>query len=221
MLNPNQKEAVNYFNSHLLIIAGPGTGKTHTLTQKIIYAIKKRKISPKDILALTFTNKAREELNSRLKDHNLNNLAHTFHSFSLKILNLPEINIINSDDRSEFINKLAKESKLKARDLEHIISTNKIKNIPDLFTQKYNDYLKSNNLLDYDDLLLNTFNLPQIPQYQYLFIDEFQDTSDIQYQIIKKLRPKHITAIGDPHQSIYGFRGAIPDIFLKFQKPFV
>ncbi|MCX8057966.1 MAG: exodeoxyribonuclease V subunit gamma [Spirochaetes bacterium] len=242
-LNDKQKEAVFYNEGPLLVLAPAGSGKTKVLAYKIAYLIYNKKVSSKNILALTFTNKASKEMQFRVSSLlNCNKLdinISTFHSFFYNILK-KEANLIgyktnfsiyNENDCIELLNKIIEENDLdinvSIRELYMQIS--KYKN--SLFELKYEDsnlkkiiklyqeYLLSYNAMDFDDILLNFFNLlienktfynKYSSIFKYILIDEYQDTNIIQYNIIKKLceNGSILTCVGDDDQSIYGFRGA-------------
>ena len=246
-LNSEQIKAVQYTNGPLVIIAGPGTGKTKTLVEKIRYLIKNTKANPQHILGLTFTNKAATEINKRLQisvnTEKLNStpLIKTFHGLAYDILSQKNklINIISQKEKKEIIQKIKKDfpeyKNISFRDIEQKISSNKISqnNDSEDFDEVFNIYtqyqkeLSNRNLLDYDDLLVNAYsylnkNKLNIPRPKYVLIDEFQDTSPLQYKLVKLLigDNENITIIGDPWQSIYGFRGATKNIFSLFQKEY-
>lgn len=242
-LNQKQKKIVISDAKITLVVAGPGTGKTKTLTAKVAYLVLNKLLDPNSILALTFTQKAASEIGQRLKivlPEKLP-LVTTIHSFCFNQLrsNLG-IRIISDKQKPKILNKIINQSKVKinSKELDLIISQYKnLKNdltIPDQIKdliELYQDKLKQYQLLDYDDLLLKFLDLliKEIffledlqKQYKFILIDEFQDISPLQYQIIKKLIGDQtgLFMIGDPLQSIYGFRAASEKIFDQIKSDF-
>jgi DNA helicase II / ATP-dependent DNA helicase PcrA len=213
-LNSQQKEAVEYNGGHLLIVAGPGTGKTHTITQKIFTLLDQKNIPPDQIIALTFTRKAGEQLLQRLKkllpDAVRLPFAGTFHSYCLQILHAhwkKEFRILSQKEQKEIFESVEEKQ--------------------DQYEQRLNEL----NALDFDGILQKTVELIQgnseLQQQlhnhiRYLFVDEYQDVNEAQYLLIKQLTGAHtvLCAIGDPDQAIYSFRGADVQHFLRFEKDF-
>ncbi|QQG47605.1 MAG: ATP-dependent helicase [Candidatus Woesebacteria bacterium] len=175
-LNWEQKKVLKIQYRPIVVIAGPGTGKTRTLVAKLQNLITSQKNNPSKILALTFTRKASQEIKERLKD-NFKNKAFigTFHSLAFQFVSQVEQFEIENDE-----------------DYERL-------------------------LLEFLELLKNKkINL----NFSHVLVDEFQDTSEVQYEILKIISPKNIIVIGDPYQSIYSFRGANFGIFEAFKKDF-
>ncbi|MFQ5631718.1 MAG: UvrD-helicase domain-containing protein, partial [bacterium] len=245
-LNAAQWRAVTYTGGHLLIVAGPGTGKTHTLTQRIAHIVQCFATSG-DILAITFTNKAAEEMRQRLQLKLHEDAAAltvgTFHSFCLHFLcmhithaDLPRDFSLATDQDIEHIfktqwpDKSAAERK-QARDR---IAAWKAKTSADEAPPEiaqYDQHLREMGLLDFDDLILETLfllkknetiNNQTREKYQYIFVDEYQDINAAQHALIKSLTGKKtiVTAIGDPNQAIYGFRGSDARYFDLFEQEF-
>jgi len=223
-LNQSQKEFVET-SGNLILIAGPGTGKTHALIFKL-QALLEKGVPSSDILALTFTHKAALEMNSRLEVLS-KPLITTFHG--LCYLNLNEAqkkNLITDELQKELlVKKVLKKTNLKLniKEASLLISLYKIGQVNNInafkLADSYNQILKQKNLIDYDDLLLD---FKPSKKYKYVFVDEFQDTNKLQYQIIKKLVLKNsqVQVVGDPYQNIYTFRGATPNLFDVFKKDF-
>ncbi|MFQ5483766.1 MAG: UvrD-helicase domain-containing protein [Desulfobacterales bacterium] len=267
-LNPEQQKAVQYTKGPLLIIAGPGTGKTRTLTHKIAHFIHAKRVLPEEILAVTFTNKAAQEMNGRLRlllaETTDMPLITTFHSLCYKILvdqdNKNSVSyggtIVDDRDRKEivldaiklienngndiaadqqtYLDKiiLAKQQLLNpGDDLRMIVEQSEI----DMFQRIYRAYqhlLLIQNLLDYEELIFRVIRLFERNKemretcqnrFKSIFIDEFQDINYAQYRLIKILSSpaktgsdKDICVIGDPDQSIYGFRGSDVRFFELF-----
>lgn len=233
-LNDEQQRAVEYLNSTALILAGPGTGKTKTLVSKIFFLVKEKNIKPDEILAITFTNKAADEIRQRIAKLLSQTIAeklniHTFHSFGLKILreNSDKINRTSNfaiiDEREQnFIlkNHLKVEGKGTKKLIKQISlhKQNSENSVDEASFNQYQAFLQKNNLLDIDDLVFEPAELLQRDmnlasqyknRFQYILIDEYQDINQIQFQLVKNLSTgNNIFAIGDNNQAIYGFRGA-------------
>ena len=245
-LNPSQAEAVLFNNGNLLVSAGAGSGKTRVIAYKIAYLVKELFVPQQNILAVTFTNKAAGEMKERVESLlDLNYFfgqISTFHSFCLRILRREAHYLGYSDDFAvcdaydsvqvikEVLKNLRLRLKEKPKVVQGIISAYKNGrelNLPqdlnndliNLILENYNHYLKANNLMDFDDLLLNTLKLFHenesvlnyyASNYPFILIDEFQDTNTIQYELIKLLSTNsvHLCVVGDEDQSIYGWRGA-------------
>jgi len=264
-LNEEQQKVVLHKSGPIMIVAGPGTGKTRTLTSRIAHLVKKKNTPPENILAVTFTIKAAGEMRDRLLALSGDNyrlpLCTTFHSLCYSILNdqgSSDIYIINDRDRNRIVrmaisrvercsgqlsqsqkkknpNKIldtiisAKQQLLGPEDkAEHGKFINK-KNIIE-FLEIYKEYqqiMAMLSLFDYEDLIFRTARLFQNDQevlekyrnkFKYIFVDEYQDLNYGQYRIITALSPpgKDLCVIGDPDQSIYGFRGSDKKYFHDF-----
>ena len=263
-LNEKQREAVLYNDGPLLIIAGAGAGKTKTLTTKIAFLIEEKDISPYNILAITFTNKAAKEMKDRLFLQIGNDAkkltVSTFHSFGLKLLreNYERLGydknfvIMDSDDSLTVVKKIIKDMGYDPKIYNPRAIRNKISSCKNEMTspaqyerfavsdyekvikevyEKYETKLQRNNSVDFDDLLLLPIELfkknPDVLEkyqnlYQYILIDEYQDTNEAQYILTKLLSEKNrkITCVGDDSQSIYSFRGANYKNILNFEKDY-
>lgn len=223
-LNSQQQKFVQ-FDGHLVLIAGPGTGKTHTLISKLEYLLRAG-ASASSMLALTFTNKAALEMNSRLKA-NPKPLITTFHGLAYQNLSDAQKQKLITDEleREALVLKTLRQTKFKLspREAGLLISLAKIgesKNkIALSLTKAYMRILAQEKKIDYDDLLVS---FQPREKYKYIFIDEFQDTNKLQYEKAKKMLASDgwLQVIGDPYQNIYTFRGASPDLFEKFQAEF-
>lgn len=251
-LNALQKQAVLPVDGPVIVFAGAGSGKTRTLTYRIAYMIQENGIKASNILAITFTNKAANEMKERLKDLLGFDIAFatisTFHSLCARILRREievlgydrSFSIIDDDEQLKIIGEILSENnyeKKKARQLQKIIGylkcagmkskdpwENKVYNL-------YEEKMKKLNLLDFDDLLLKVkelflFHEDVLEKYrnkfQYILVDEFQDTNLIQYQIVKllALTNRNLFVVGDDDQSIYSFRGANYENVRLFKKDF-
>lgn len=263
-LNDKQKEAVLADDGPVLILAGAGSGKTSVLTTKIAYLIEEKGANPKNILAITFTNKAAREMKQRIikmvgsKAYDMQ--ISTFHSFGLRIIkeNYEKLGyeknftIIDSDDSLTLIKKIMKElnidtTRCNPKFIKNNISSCKnemmspsrykslavddVSEITYKVYEKYQEALKRNNSLDFDDLLtmpVMLFNKYKdvLDSYQelfkYVFIDEYQDTNEAQYILSKMISAKYknICVVGDEAQSIYSWRGANYKNILNFEKDY-
>lgn len=263
-LNNMQKKAVLHEKGPLLVLAGAGSGKTRVLTTSIAYLIEEKNIDPRNIIAITFTNKAANEMKERISNLLNMDVSHlwigTFHSICARILrmNIDKIGydknftIYDSSDQKtlvkEIINELGLKEDITPREALSVISQAKNKSMtPDEFLQLNTYYTKGDsyyeiykkyeekkfyyNALDFDDLIdkvlylfskdIETLKFYQ-EKFEYVFVDEYQDTNNSQYELIKYFSGFHnnITVVGDADQSIYSFRGADISNILNFEKDF-
>lgn len=245
-VNPSQWQAIAFGGRHLLIVAGPGTGKTHTLTYRIAQVVQELPYDQK-ALAITFTNKAAGEMTARLKlrlsdDIHMVDVG-TFHSFCLQLLRqfinytiLPEDFEVATPEEVQDLAKHAwpdKKQRERRALLEKVSqwkSNPAPTDLPDE-VKIFNLTLRRRKLLDFDDLLWETVQLLQGNEkvaaaihktYSYIFVDEYQDINPIQHELLKMLVGKEgrMTAIGDPNQAIYGFRGSDVRFFEQFPVDF-
>lgn len=267
-LNPKQKEAVLATEGPVLILAGPGSGKTRCITHRLAYLILEKKVNPAQILAITFTNKAAGEMKERILvllhecGFNIKSLPWlgTFHATCVKILrregdSLPfsrDFVIYDPKDQEEVIKKVFTKLSLDPKKFtpssilnaissaknELVTATEYPKYARGYFQEivakiypEYQKLLRENNALDFDDLLLETIFLfqknPEIlekyqRQFQYLEVDEYQDTNRVQYLLAKMLATKsrNLCVVGDPGQGIYSWRGADINNILDFEKDY-
>ena len=263
-LNDKQKEAVLHKNGPLLVLAGAGSGKTRVLTTSIANLIKNEGVDPRNILAITFTNKAANEMKDRIASLLGMDVGHlwigTFHSICARILrmNIEKIGyssnftIYDTNDQrtliKEIINDLGYKDEISPRDAQNIISSLKNKSISpneflkiDSFYRNHNEYYEiyrlyekrkyEYNSLDFDDLIEKVLDIlkkdQQVLEYyqkkfEYVFVDEYQDTNATQYELIKYFGGYHnnVIVVGDADQSIYSFRGADISNILNFEKDF-
>lgn len=271
-LNPPQRKAVTTTEGPLLVLAGPGSGKTRVITHRIAYILQERRISPWNVLAVTFTNKAAREMKERLEaliGPPARDLAvGTFHAICARILRrdgeragiglTDNFAIYDDDDQSSLVRQVLKEMNLdekqfKPSTIHAIISRAKNDLLsPAQFAERVNKYfeevaarvykryeelLRANNAADFDDLILLTYQLwrrnPDIlkqyqTRYQYIHVDEFQDTNKAQYELVRLLAggtpetPGHqnVCAVADDDQSIYSWRGANPKVLIQFEQDF-
>ncbi|EMJ5875014.1 DUF3553 domain-containing protein [Clostridioides difficile] len=264
-LNPAQREAVEKTEGPVLILAGAGSGKTKVLTTRIAYLIEDKGVQAPNILAITFTNKAANEMRERVEQNigpeTKDMWISTFHSCCVRILrkDINEIGynrsfvIYDSADQVTLVKDCLKELNLSDKVFEPkaVISAisgakdklytpkqfkdinmadNRMVKIADIYAL-YQDRLKRNSALDFDDLILKTVELFKAndevlayyrSRFRYIMVDEYQDTSKAQYELIKLLAREHqnICVVGDDDQSIYGWRGADIRNILEFEKDY-
>jgi DNA helicase II / ATP-dependent DNA helicase PcrA len=217
ILNEEQKKVVYSNERFLFLLAGAGSGKTRVIVERIKYLIETG-IEPHQILAITFTRKASFEMKERIENSLVH--IHTFHQFCYQRL--------MEDFKQEF--KMIDESVISFKK-EHLLEITKYKN--SLYRTKkprqfdlYQTSLFNHQMKDFDDLLLDFyFKIRYINhdyRYLYIFIDEFQDTNLLQYELLKLLIRKNtnVLAVGDPDQSIYAFRGASSRIINQYIKDY-
>jgi DNA helicase-2/ATP-dependent DNA helicase PcrA len=258
-LTPSQRQAVCHREGPLLVLAGPGSGKTRVITYRIAALIESG-VKPYHICAITFTNKAAEEMRQRAASLGASGGAHisTFHSLCVQILRRyvnaagihPNFSIYDDSDQNRCVKEALKDCEIDAASLPparvlDAISTLKNKLIDadafkrqaeDFFSRtlakvyaRYQKILAARNGLDFDDLLMKAALLLEndstvcrelSDRFQYLLIDEYQDTNHAQYRLAKALVSYHnnICATGDPDQSIYRWRGADIRNILAFEQ---
>ncbi len=264
-MNPMQLEAVKHTEGPLLILAGAGSGKTRVLTHRIAYLVEEKGVSPYEILAITFTNKAAKEMKERIEELLGNNQrdlwVSTFHSSCVRILrrDIDKIGyqrnfvIYDTTDQETVMKECLKAMNLddklyspravlgeigRAKDQligpKEYLANNTVdfrKTTIGKLYQMYQEKLRKNNALDFDDLIMKTVELfltnpTDLRYYQekfkYVMVDEFQDTNISQYKLVSLLAQKHknLCVVGDDDQSIYSWRGADIGNILGFEKDF-
>ncbi len=262
-LNPAQRKAVQALQGPVLVLAGPGSGKTRILTYRIAYLVRECSIDPYNIMAVTFTNKAAREMRSRLErligQQQLDRLTiGTFHAICARMLRresqttgLPANFVIyDRDDQLGLIRQALRELNLDEKmyrpaAIQAAISKAKRSLLtPEEYNpltywhevagrvySRYQQLLRANSALDFDDLLMLTVRLlgeqeDILQKYQrryiYVLVDEFQDTDGAQYQLVKLLAAtrKNVFVVGDEDQSIYGWRGADFRNVLRFREDY-
>lgn len=258
-LNEEQIKPVLDTEGAVLVIAGAGSGKTRVLTSRIAYLIMEKGVSPQNIMAITFTNKAAGEMKERLEKivGNVSDMwVSTIHSMCVRILRRDidkigydgNFTIYDETDKDKVLKRVFEELGFDPENLlkaaKNVISTAKNDCLSPSEWRKanpeyrfgdeiekiyaaYEDKLSHSNALDFDDLLFKTYQLfvnnPQVADYysnkfEYIHIDEFQDTNSVQFNIARILCRKHgnIFVVGDDDQSIYGWRGAKIENILSF-----
>lgn len=240
-LNSGQWQAASASSRMVAVLAGPGTGKTRTLVYRIAYLVEKCGVPPEQITAVTFTNKAADEMRSRLEKHfGDKKLVRsmrigTFHSICLNLLAQPdEGTLIDEFQAQSLLQDVLSALQCQGTPREHLRTISRAKNgagAPASLQvyEQYNALLAEHNLLDFDDILLRALELFEEAQpasvtsrFTHLLVDEFQDINDLQYRLILKWgsASKGIFVIGDPDQSIYGFRGSDAHCFERLGKDF-
>lgn len=264
-LNEPQRQAVEHRGGPLMVLAGAGSGKTRVVTYRIAHLLATGEVKPRNVLAVTFTNKAAREMRERvwklLEKDQRELWVGTFHSTCARILRghahligYPrEFSILDERDRSVLIKECCQELNL-ATDrfpLGHVVRqiswAKQAFLSPDRYRAKrahdqwgermaslyalYQTRLVRLQAMDFDDLLFWVLHLflehPQVLElyrnrWTQVLVDEFQDTNEIQYRIVKMLAEKHrqICVVGDDDQSIYSWRGANPANILEFDRDF-
>lgn len=254
-LNSEQNKAVEHIDGPLLILAGAGSGKTATMTHRMAYMISQG-IDPYNILAVTFTNKAAGEMRDRvakLVDDTHGMWIMTFHALCLRMLRRhadvlgfkPGFTVYDETDKKSLIKKILKELNIDDKDNPVSMFIGAISNAkeredgPDNIDHpiiskvyaRYQEVLKENNAMDFDDLLWNGVKLLETSRevlehyserFKYIMVDEYQDTNYLQYKLIKMLASKHgnLCVVGDDDQCIYQWRGADIRNILDFERDF-
>ncbi|WP_460443772.1 ATP-dependent helicase, partial [Amycolatopsis cihanbeyliensis] len=245
-LDPEQRAAAEVTGGPLLIIAGPGTGKTRTLTHRLAHLLTAYEVPPGQCLAITFTRRAAEEMSERLvalvPEHAPGVTVATFHALGVRILReqheragLPaDFGIADANLRMEIATELAGDEKRAGRLLTEL-SRQRRTGGSDLeladAADRYLKALRQRNLVDFDDLVTLPVTLlesdPELvaayrERYRWISVDEYQDVDEQQYRLLRLLAPAdgNLTAIGDPDQAIYRFRGADVGFFLRFREDF-
>ncbi|KAA1294341.1 MAG: hypothetical protein EGP06_04005 [SAR202 cluster bacterium] len=262
-LSENQSKAVTHDLKPLLVIAGPGSGKTRVMAHRIPWIVNNFQINPNQILAVTFTNKAAKELMARANRFLPNYMAplvKTFHGFSSYFLRIEgffagldqSFSIYDDTDQIRIIKNIFDELDLNPRKINPKIiaaeiskaknkgfSPNNLKNknssyfdeIVSRIYSRYQEIIDQSNACDFDDLLMKTKMIlvenddireKWASRYKQVIIDEFQDTNPLQFEISNLLTnsQKSISVVGDPDQSIYSWRHAVPTNLLEFQKQY-
>lgn len=251
-LNDEQKKALFETEGVVLVTAGAGSGKTRLLTHRICHLIMDKHVSPYNILAITFTNKATNEMKARVEEMcDCNIWISTFHSMCVRILRQEidylngydrNFTIISETDRDKILKEICKNLGLDEEDVSKVeMHLDNIKNkgldIEEYFSAvvefgnkenllkfkhavyDYEKRLFESNSFDFDDLLNKTLflfnNYPEVlfkyaNRFEYILVDEFQDTNLVQYKLIKLLASVHgnLFVVGDEDQCIYSWRGA-------------
>ena len=253
LVNEKQKEAIEHTHGPLLIVAGAGSGKTRVLTYRYAHLVMNHSVSYSNILAITFTNKAANEMKERISKL-LGLEIHpkwisTFHSSCVKILRThgyligykTNFTIYDQSDSSKLIRNCMRDNNVDLKQYSprrFQASISSLKNmrispgeavesaetffdvkVAEIYTS-YEKKLMLANSMDFDDLLLKTVDLLETNEealnfwsskFQFIMVDEYQDTNLVQYKLIELLSSKHknLCVVGDSDQSIYAFRGCL------------
>lgn len=243
VLNAEQQAACEAEGA-ILVTAGPGTGKTKTLISWIAHCIQKRNAQPQEVLAVTFTNKAADEMKERLavvlEDKSRGITLGTFHSICFAVLQERYENLDKVyDDKSReiilgtlFPDKEEKEIKKLSAKLSHYFENNREETPAEIksVAATYRNFTLQNGGIDLTDIIGAVIRLWNTEpewletyrkRYHYIAVDELQDINPLQYEFLKLLASdKNVFAIGDPDQSIYGFRGSDMKLFFRFSEDF-
>lgn len=258
-----QSAAIHHGKGPAIVIAGPGSGKTFTIIQRILYLIQNLKVNPEKILTITFTKAAATEMQQRYLKELSDNLCPwhinqpvrfgTFHSICYFIIKetglMNNYSLIKESEKRKIIEMLLQNQNIEdAHDYDavtkvleaisrkkNLLKTSLPLNLTEVQFRKieddYEDMLKQQRLLDFDDMILKCLSFLKTnhefcgkwqKMFEYILVDEFQDINEPQYQVIKLLSAssRNLFAVGDDDQAIYGFRGAAPEIMLRFQRDF-
>ena len=263
-LNTEQRKAVEQTDGPIMVVAGAGSGKTKVLTYKVAYLIDKG-VEAENILALTFTNKAANEMKDRIREL-IGNKADTlwmgtFHSIFARILRIEaksinyksNFSIYDTEDSLSLVENIISNFDINLEAVtpnsirhrisylkNHMIMPKEYKKklvqsfidekIAEIYVE-YQNRLVENNAMDFEDLLLKPIELfndnnrvhqKYKKKFEYMLVDEFQDTNKAQYELLKLLVPRdgNICVVGDDAQSIYSWRGANLGNMLDFEKDF-
>ncbi len=268
-LNDAQQQAVLAVDGPVLVVAGPGSGKTRVLTHRIAYLMEVLHVPGDRILAVTFTNKAAREMRTRIEHLRQGRpmdgvVMGTFHAFGARLLRenpgvvadrlgiLPQFSIYDGDDQIETVKtalknigldpKVYQPRRIRARisaAKSQLITPDEMRNLAETYDEEiiarayaeYERLLRRATALDFDDLLVQPINLFEeapflLERYQerflHILVDEYQDTNRVQYVLVSALAERHrnLFVVGDPDQSIYGWRQADIRNILDFKKDY-
>ena len=232
-LNPQQQEAVESLDPAVAVVAGPGTGKTKTLVARVVHLIREEGVKPQEITAVTFTNQAAAEMRQRLEQELGGKRAvkgltiGTFHAICLKLLG--DVRLISPGEALTIAEQVLRESGRKGGGKSLLQAVSRVKNgvspeDADLDAELYDAFqarLRDLGALDFDDLLTEGLkrDVTGLRCFRHVLVDEFQDINDIQYRLVRSWsRSGELFVIGDPDQSIYGFRGADCRCFQRLKR---
>ena len=264
-LNDMQQQACEHVDGPLLILAGAGSGKTRVITHRVAYLIDQEGVNPLNILAITFTNKAAQEMRERVNlivgDGADRVWVSTFHSLCVRILRRyadrlgygKSFDIYDADDQKSLVKSILKDLQIDPKRYPEKMFMSEISKakekymscdefarkkatdfaatkVADVYTE-YQNRLRKNNAMDFDDLIYKTVELfehnPDVldsyqNRFRYIMVDEYQDTNHIQFLMVKMLarKYKNLCVVGDDDQSIYKFRGANITNILGFEKEY-
>ncbi len=265
-LNTAQQQAVKTTEGPVLVLAGPGSGKTRVLINRVGYLVRDNHVPPWQIMAVTFTRKAAQEMKDRLLHQDILSTNQvqsitvgTFHSICARILRQDigllknyhqDFVIYDTDDQLNIVKSVLGTENIDPKRYSprkmhsHISESKRDLVTPEKYTPEnyfhkvvkqvyigYEKKMQENNALDYDDLLMKTHQLfskfPDVlaryqKRYEYVLVDEFQDTNTVQYELVKMISGEYhnLFCVGDEDQSIYSWRGADFRNVLRFRDEF-
>lgn len=242
-LNPEQHRAATSSSARILVLAGAGSGKTSVLSARVAHLQVNERVGTSNMLALTFTRLAAQEMRTRVATLIGDELARkltvgTFHSFCVQVLRKHaervglerDFSIYDTEDRDSLL-----EAVIKDLHYERVVKLSKVdpwgpQDVLGATTEVVREYhfrLRQNNAIDLQGLLATTFNLLRNDseianqyreQFSHVYVDEYQDTDQVQEGIIQLIQPTNLFVVGDPAQSIYGWRGAKIENILTFEE---
>jgi DNA helicase-2/ATP-dependent DNA helicase PcrA len=242
-LNAQQEECLNQLDGPILILSGAGTGKTRVITQRFLRLIEKG-VSPFNILCVTFTNKAANEILNRItkqlqeRNYNLDGAlwVGTFHRICFKILQIfgvinNKTSIIDEVDQKKIGGKLKIDDFIS--DIQKFKEDMPVEQSPafKMSLKKYTEFIELNNMIDFGDIIIKTIKLLEENteaqsythnKFKYIMVDEYQDTSKLQNKLLNLMLnvSQNICCVGDDDQSIYSWRGACIENILTFPEVF-
>ena len=261
--NENQLKAINHYTGNCCVLASAGSGKTSVLTNRIASLINIHKVNPKNILAITFSVKAKENMEKRLSKLIDDTITiETFHALGNKLLRESRYNYFHNKiklwQQKQIVNNIVikilyiedHEMNVKTNDILSFISYQKNNlldcndklmstlhmpygiNVMQEIYQKYESLKRDQKLMDFDDMLLNTYKLlnnnkidriKYQNRYKFISVDEFQDANKAQYEILRLLGKKHnnVFCVGDPLQNIYEWNLANNNYLIEFHKDWI
>lgn len=247
-LDQFQIRAARAEERNLLVVAAPGSGKTTVIVNRVRYLVEEKGVNPNNIIVITFTKSAGENMKGRYLRESRSERAPffgTFHGLFYKLLirHLGKIDIISPSQGYKVIEKTLgtytdEMSEDKVKEILNEISLHKNslgdRKITDSITldcyEKYEGFKKEKDLLDFDDLQINIYKLLQEDEnilasyrrlFRFILVDEFQDCDELQLRILKLLNKENsLFCVGDEDQCIYSFRGSRPECMVEFNKIF-
>lgn len=259
-MNPAQKEAVTFYKGAALVLAGPGSGKTFVITQRVRYLLEHKGVNPGEILVITFTRAAAREMQQRfcalMGDGEPGVTFGTFHAVFFQVLKLAYgyrgSSILREEEQFQVVRGLVERESLEYEDEKELVSSllseiSRVKGdqmevsnyysmncTQEVFTRIYTGYekqIRAMGKIDFDDMMALCYDLFAKRQdilamwqkrYRYLLVDEAQDSNRLQFLLTKMLvgDEKNLMLVGDDDQSLYGFRGARPELLLRFPKEY-
>ncbi len=237
-LNPQQRKVVLHYGRPLLVIAGAGSGKTTTLAHKVSFLLNEKRIPPDRILCATFTNKASKDIAQKVGQVTGKNLkwVGTFHSIALRLLKeiaREKIRVLDESDAQDLMKEVCDPKDIPT--LKRALATLRedLRSLQEeresILVEAYREKLKELSLVDFGEILYSLFlRLSQDTAFRnevkklfdFILIDEYQDTNTVQYEILKLIASRNVCAVGDPNQCIYEWRFARPENIVRFIKDF-